>query len=138
MGKLSTVSTRLQASAWGLLATAAIAAFAPSTHAQTAIVGSPIPSPIPVNPITGHGLRNSRPTIRSRRTAVPRRYSAYPRRSVRTGVRTAPTPRTRIGRDRLGQPFIEVNTDRVRVIQDRFGSEVIILDTDRGRVVKFR
>ncbi|MEO0946913.1 MAG: hypothetical protein AAFY11_01960 [Cyanobacteria bacterium J06641_5] len=138
MSKLLAMGVGLGIGVSGLLVAEAIAPLTPSARAQTTIVGSPIPSPIPVNPITGHGLRNTRtPSVRGRRTIVPR-YPVYSGRSSKAPVRTTTVPRARVVRDGIGQPFVVINSDRVRVIQDRFGNDVFILDTGRGRVVNIR
>ena len=135
MSRLFAIATSLGVGILGIFAAGAIASFAPGARAQTAITGSPIPSPVPVNPTTGHGLRNSRPatSVRGRQIVVPR-YPVYSGRSSKAPVRNA-TPRARVVRDGIGQPFVIIDSNRVRVIQDRFGNDVFILDTGRGRVV---
>lgn len=139
MSKFISVGAGVGIGVLGLLAAAAIAPLAPRALAQTVITGSPIPSPIPVDPTTGHSLRTS---VRGRRTVVPRtvapRYPVHSGRSVNAPVRDVPSPRARVVRDGIGQPFVTVGTDRVRVIRDRFGNEVFILDTGRGRVTNIR
>lgn len=118
----------------GLLAAVAIAPWLPSARAQSAVNGSPIPSPIPVNPNTGHSLRHSRSAARNYRTTVRRPVRHYP---VRRGSK-APASGSRIVRDGIGQPFVIIDSAPVRVIRDRFGNEVFILDTDgRGNRIRY-
>ena len=58
-----------------------LAAVAGPASAQRIVPGSPIPSPIPIDPNTGHSLRHSRQSVPTRTQKNYRQYqSSYPRR----------------------------------------------------------
>lgn len=98
-------------------------------RAQTVITGSPIPSPIPVDPASGHSLRHSRrgaPTVR--RSQYRRHHSRHPHphhpRPHYQGSRLE--PRSARGYRRFHRGAVAPDFER----RDRFGRRQIIIITD--------
>ena len=106
-----------------------LAAVAGPVRAQTVITGSPIPSPIPVNPSTGHSLRHSSPstsaTIYGRHYQYRKHYPHQHQRVQRF------EPRSAEGYRQYYRGTVAPDFER----RDRFGRRVIIIEAGGANIV---